>query len=290
MKSSKGSRLTPPKKVALILRPHTPCALTQAEKLTQWLQSQSIEVFSQGGQPKGSKSLVAKDWDSVDLAVVLGGDGTYLKAVKELAGRPIPLVGLHLGSLGFLTDNRIENMESTLESVFKKKMVRRARSVLSVDIQDKKNQCFLALNDMVIERGDRTHLLYVALYCDEQLVTQTKADGLIVATPTGSTAYNLAAGGPLLHPEVEAFVVTPICPHSLTTRPLIFPHDKKIYIKLIGPNTKGSIIIDGQYVGQIQADQSIQIQKHSKDHFILRRPDHNFFSLLKDKFKFGERD
>lgn len=278
------------KKIALLVRKDTPKATEEAEKLCEWLKQQSIEVFCEEGTlEKHSQCLKGdKELDQVELVVVLGGDGTYLKAVRLLNNRPVPIVGINMGSLGFLTDNRIEEMYSTLKATFKNEMVKRARSILNIQLKGKST--FLALNDMVIERGDRTHLLNIGIFCDGQLVTETKADGVIVSSPTGSTAYNLAAGGPILHPEVNAIVVTPICPHSLTTRPLIFPDDREITFRIIGDNRSAILTVDGQKALEIDSKDELIVKRNAQDHYIIRHPAHNFFNLLREKLKFGERD
>jgi NAD+ kinase len=279
------------KKIGIIIRKDTPKAFSEAKKLADWLTNQSLDVYCEpslqlcdSAKPMSHE----EDFDDIDLIVVLGGDGTYLQAIRMLNGRQTPIVGVNLGSLGFLTDNRLEELYTMLQSTLSNKMDKRPRSVLSISINGDKK--FLALNDMVLERGDRTHLLNIGLYCDGHLVTETKADGVIVSSPTGSTAYNLAAGGPVLHPEVKAIVVTPICPHSLTTRPIIFPDDREIELQIIGDKRNALLTIDGQKTMEVNRQHKLQIKRNSRDHHIIRHPTHNFFNLLREKLKFGERD
>lgn len=279
------------KRIAIIIRKDTPKALVEAKKLADWLIDQSLTVYSEPNIQLNdkAKSLSSEsDFDNIDLLVVLGGDGTYLQAIRMLNGRQTPIVGVNLGSLGFLTDNRLEELYTMMKSTLADKMDKRPRAVLEISINGDKR--FLALNDMVIERGDRTHLLNIGIYCDSQLVTETKADGVIVASPTGSTAYNLAAGGPILHPEVKAIVVTPICPHSLTTRPMIFPDDHAIDFQIIGEKRTALLTVDGQKVMEINSQHKLTIKRNNQDHLIIRHPTHNFFNLLREKLKFGERD
>lgn len=279
------------KNIAIIVRKDTPRALSEAEKLADWMTAQSLQVYS---EPKidlcrQEKKLTADaDFDKIDLVIVLGGDGTYLQAVHMLNGRQTPIVGVNLGSLGFLTDNRIEELYSIVRATLDEKMDSRARSVLNISVNGQKK--YLALNDMVIERGDRTHLLNIALSCDGQLITETKADGVIVASPTGSTAYNLAAGGPVLHPEAKVFVVTPICAHSLTTRPILFPDHKTIELQIIGEKRSATLVVDGRKVMEIDSTTKMTITRNGQDHYIIRHPTHNFFNLLREKLKFGDRD
>lgn len=279
------------KNIAIIIRKDTPKALSEAKKLGTWLKEQSLEVYCEPNVElcDSNRHLsVESDFDKIDLVVVLGGDGTYLQAIRMLNGRQTPIVGVNLGSLGFLTDNRLEELYTTLKATLADKMDKRPRSVLSIAINGDKK--FLALNDMVIERGDRTHLLNIGIHFDGQLVSETKADGVIVSSPTGSTAYNLAAGGPILHPEVNAIVVTPICPHSLTTRPLIFPDDREIEFQIIGDKRSALLTVDGQKTMEINSDHRLTVQRNPQDHQIIRHPTHNFFNLLREKLKFGERD
>ncbi len=279
------------KNIGIIIRNDTPRALTEAQKLSEWLVKQSINVFCQEDVELCEQSLKIskeKDLDQIDLVIVLGGDGTYLKTVNLFGSRQIPIIGVNMGSLGFLTDNRIEELYTTLKATLNNEMESRPRAVLDVSINNQKN--FLALNDMVIERGDRTHLLNVGIYYDKLLVTETKADGIIVASPTGSTAYNLAAGGPILHPKVKAMVVTPICPHSLTTRPMIFPDHKEIQFRIIGKNRTALLTIDGKKSMGINSSHKLNVKRHNRDHYVIRHPTHNFFNLLREKLKFGERD
>ncbi len=279
------------KNIAIIVRKDTPRAHTEAEKLSRWLSDQSLQVFCEEGQKlcPNAKSLTKdSDFDQIDLVVVLGGDGTYLQAVRRLNGRKTPIIGINLGSLGFLTDNRIEELQTIMKATLNNQMDKRPRSVLKISVNGQHHA--LALNDMVIERGDRTHLLNIGIYWGGQLVTETKADGMIVASPTGSTAYNLAAGGPILHPEVRAIVVTPICPHSLTTRPFIFPDDKEIELKVIGQDRTAILTVDGKKTMEINSSHTLTVSRNSQDHHIIRHPTHNFFNLLREKLKFGERD
>ena len=280
------------KNIAIIVRDNTPQALNEARKLSQWLSDQSFQVFCQPSVELCSKALKIndkKDLDPIDLVVVLGGDGTYLEAVGLLRGRKTPIVGINLGSLGFLTDNRIEELYDTLKATLSHEMESRPRSMLNLSINNGQKE-FLALNDIVIERGDRTHLINISIHYDRQLVVKTKSDGVIVSSPTGSTAYNLAAGGPILHPEVRAIVVTPICPHSLTTRPIIFPDDREIQFQILGKEETAKLTVDGKNSMEIHSSHKLIIKRHRQDHFIIRHPTHNFFNLLREKLKFGERD
>lgn len=282
------------KTVAIVYRPGKPEALKKAQQVSQWLQEKGIRVYS---HPKrrfkvDKKAIPAiKSPGVLDLVIVLGGDGTYLEAVRILKGKKVPILGVNLGSLGFLTETPVEELYSSLNLTLDGKMEMRPRSLIRVRVQHKsrKPKEYMALNDVVIERGARSHLIYMEIHSDRQKVCNVKADGIIIASPTGSTAYNLAAQGPILHPEVSAFVVTPICPHSLTNRPIIFPDRCNLCFTLVsGPQT-ASLTIDGANCGELTDKHCVSVERSPSDHFVLKKPSHNYFDLLNNKLKFGVR-
>jgi NAD+ kinase len=222
----------------------------------------------------------------------LGGDGTYLRAVRILDGIQVPIFGVNVGSLGFLTGTRFEDLYTSVEQALKNKMHVVPRSMLEVSVfrKKKKKAQFLSLNDVVIERGSLSQLIHLSIYSESFLVSEVKCDGLIIATPTGSTAYNLAAGGPILHPDVGAFIVTPISPHSLTSRPFIFPDKQKLSFRLMAENQKAHFIVDGQKYLDLGFEDEVVISRSAHDHLMVRAPDHDYFHLLREKFKFGDRN
>lgn len=282
------------KNIALIYRPETAEAVQLAKKLTTWLTAKNYSVFTAPQQPliPGTKAIKTKTaWDKIGLVIALGGDGTYLRAVRVLEGRQIPIVGINMGSLGFLTGNRAEEAFKVLEETLENKMDLRPRSMIHVLIR-RKNKTraeYHALNDVVIERGSGSHMINVTIYSEKFLVSEVKADGFIIASPTGSTAYNLAAGGPILHPEAKVFVVTPVAPHSLTSRPLILPDDLQMSFKMDRRSQKAQLIVDGQNETEVTPEDEIIIKRSGFDHWVVRAPKHNYFHLLREKLKFGDR-
>jgi NAD+ kinase len=280
--------------VAIVYRPESSEALKQSHKLTAWLLKKGYQVYTAPNQKtlKGTKALTRKQMlDKLCLVVALGGDGTYLRAVRTLEGRPIPILGVNLGSLGFLTETRAEDLLLAVEKTLNNEMELYPRTMLEVKVKRKGKVIHkgLSLNDVVIERGSLSQLINLAIYSEKFLVSELKADGLIVSTPTGSTAYNLAAGGPILHPQVMAIAVTPIAPHALTSRPMIFPDDKHFAFKLIGRHQKGHFVVDGQKQLDLHPGDEVSIAKSAKDHFVVRAPSSNYFNLLREKLKFGDR-
>jgi NAD+ kinase len=282
------------KNVAIVYRLQTTEAVALAKKITAWLKQKGYNVFTAPQQTliAGSKAIKSKaTLNKIGLVVALGGDGTYLRAVRLLEGRQIPILGINMGSLGFLTGNRAEDAFKVLEETLDNKMDLLPRSMIHVFVR-RKNKVraeFHALNDVVIERGQGSHLISTAIYSEKFLVSEVKADGFIIASPTGSTAYNLAAGGPILHPEAKVFVVTPVAPHSLTSRPLIFPDDLHMSFKMDPRSQKAQLIVDGQNETEITPEDEVVIKRSQYDHWVVRAPKHNYFHLLREKLKFGDR-
>lgn len=281
-------------KVLIVYREGTSKAREIALELLVWLRAKGLQVFGKDDQswPEGTKSVDDQSIDHIDLVVVLGGDGTYLEAVRFLGGRNIPILGVNMGSLGFLTETRLENLHETLDLTLTGKMEMRPRSMIRVEVRKeggRNPEVFSALNDVVIERGGGGHMITLSIFCENQHVSDYKADGLIVASPTGSTAYNLASGGPILHPEAHSIVVTPICPHSLTNRPIIFPDEVVLKLQLRSEQRNAILTLDGQFVCNLSSLDEVLIERDKCDHLILRRPGHNYFDLLREKLNFGAR-
>lgn len=290
-------------KIAIVYRLDTPSALSLAKKLTSWLKGRGHVVATAPDQKliPGTKLLrSSKELGKMGLVLVLGGDGTYLRAVRMLNGQPVPILGINLGSLGFLTPTRADQAFKAIELTLQNKMEMRPRSMLKVTVLRKNKKILetMALNDVVIERGSLSQLINLDIRVERSLVKVVKADGLIVSSPTGSTAYNLAAGGPILHPDVRAMVVTPINPHSLTSRPTIFPDNNHLSFRLVKklqmPSSKKNqlaahLVIDGQKLLDVTFDDDIRVTRAPVDHFLVKGPDHDYFALLREKLRFGDR-
>ena len=196
-----------------------------------------------------------------------------------------------MGSLGFLTDIRKEDIFLALDLTLKNQMELRPRAMIDVKIK-RAGKIVIesrALNDVVIERGPFSHLINLSIFSQNHLVNEVKADGLVISTPTGSTAYNLAAGGPILHPEVKSVVVTPICPHALTNRPIIFPDDQTLTFKISNKKQRAFLAVDGRNAGDLRANDEVMISRSQCDRWMIKKPSVNYFDLLREKLKFGER-
>lgn len=283
-----------PQNILIVYRDKTPKAKNLAKDVAQWLVAKKNTVYftENFAVDKNSQILSStKQLLNLHLVVVLGGDGTYLEAVRILGDLQIPVLGINMGSLGFLTENRADEIFEVLTEALNGKLTTQKLALLQVDLKNKaKKISFLALNDIVIERGQSTHLVNIGMYWDKELVAETKADGFIISSPTGSTAYNLAAGGPVLVPGVNAIVATPICPHSLTSRPIIFPDDRHLCVRILGKGRRGILTIDGRRCADLDDSHEIQIKRHSVSHLVLKRSSYSFFTLLREKLKFGERN
>lgn len=224
--------------------------------------------------------------------VVLGGDGTLLRAVRLLEGRPVPILGVNLGNLGFLTETREGEVYEVLDLAIKGKLDKRKRNTLQASVKgkDDKEVVLQALNDIVIERGPESRLIDMTINYDENFVSNVRADGLIIATPTGTTAYCLAAGGPIVHPHVNALVVTPICPHTLTNRPLILCDEAPIRLKLNPYPSEAVMMVDGERFRNLTVDDELIISKGKNPVTLLSLPSRNYFEVLRAKLSFGVRE
>lgn len=280
--------------VGIVYREHTEKAIQAATELAAWLREKKYSVYTLPQQkliPQTSALKTAQAWKKLGLVVVLGGDGTYLRAASHIDGRKIPVIGFNMGSLGFLTNFSSDQIFPILEKTLHGEMELHPRILLEAHIykNQKKIKSFRALNDIVIERGSFSHLINTAIYSENFFVSQVKADGLIISTSTGSTAYNLAAGGPLIYPDSKVIAMTPIAPHSLNSRPIIFPDDRSMSFKLEGKTRRAHFIVDGQHKIEISNENEIIIEKSQNFHWVVRSPSHNFFHLLREKLKFGDR-
>ncbi len=231
----------------------------------------------------------------VDLVIVLGGDGTLLSMATRIAQaeRDIPILGVNFGSLGFLTEVRIDELYPTLDSVVNGTAEYHERAMLVADAC-RGGECFdsrIVLNDVVFTKAALSRMIELSVVVSDVFVTKVRADGLIVASATGSTAYNLAAGGPILHPDVDAFVLTPIAPHTLTNRPVVIPGTSSVEIR---PQTNGEpddiyVTYDGQYGYPLENGAVVRVRKSEHRLRLVRAPARSYFELLREKLKWGER-
>ena len=227
----------------------------------------------------------------LDLAVVLGGDGTLLSAARATAAIDVPLLGVNLGSLGFLTEVPPKSLYTMLEAIAAGHATIESRSLMQCELLrgEEVRGSYLVFNDAVVNKTTLARLNTYGLYIDKEFVASYRADGMIVATPTGSTAYSLSAGGPVLMPTVNALVITPVAPHSLTHRPLVVPDSAEIEILLRSEEEVAYLSLDGQ-PGLDLCDGDRVRCKRSPHQVNLFRTGSNFFHVLRSKLKWGERE
>jgi len=280
--------------VGIISKPKTAQAPEIVRGLLEWLENRGIACRCDqqtaeyaGGRPYFSREDLP---DGADLIIVLGGDGTLLSGARFVAGRNIPLFAVNLGHLGFLTAIRVEELYPELERALKgEHRIGRRRMVDCELVRDGEIiGSYSALNDVVITKSELARMIDLDAHVDNHFVAAYKADGLIIATPTGSTAYSLSAGGPVIFPSVNAFCITPICPHMLTNRPVIVPDSSVIQILNHGED-RTYLTIDGQVGEPLSKGDRIVCRSSPKTIQLIRPPKMLFFDVLREKLKWGER-
>ena len=286
----------PVQSVGIISRPRRNDIATVVPPLLQWLGQRGIKVYCDIETAECiSPSCAAKAREEIppisDLLIVLGGDGTLLAAARMLGERQVPILPVNLGGLGFLTSVTLDDMYPVLEQAITGRARYSERVLLESRVMRKGKpfHCARALNDAVLNKAALARIIDLELRVNGEFVTNYKADGLIVATPTGSTAYSLSAGGPIIYPIVSAFVITPICPHTLTNRPLVIPDKAKIEIAFAGGEAPIYLTLDGQVGVEIQADDLVALNAAPARLRLVRPQKKTYFSVLRDKLKWGER-
>ena len=229
--------------------------------------------------------------EKVDLLIVLGGDGTLLSAARAFKAHNVPILAVNLGGLGFLTSITLDHLYPMLEQVLEGHHRTSERMMLEAEIlrSGKVAERQTALNDAVANKGALSRMLDFDVYVDGDHVARYRADGLIIATPTGSTAYSLAAGGPIIHPELDAFVITPICPHMLTNRPLVIPDTSRVEIDFSAAEEPVYLTLDGQIGFQLEPTDRVLITKSANKVTFVRPPRKTYFEVLRSKLRWGER-
>ena len=236
-----------------------------------------------------SATTIAQLGGKADLIVVVGGDGTILNVTGELGEASPPIFGINVGSLGFLTSVSSPAFREAVECIAKGKMIFSSRALLEVVLRDskEKHKPMIALNDAVFSRGELSRLIRLRTRVNGEALTEFNADGLIIATPTGSTAYSLSAGGPILEPESGVFVITPICPHVLTNRSIIVSEKSVIEVEATEPDYPVYLTVDGREPLRIAKDATVQIRKAKKTLQLAAMPDVSFFSVVRQKLKWS---
>lgn len=259
----------------------------------QWLKERELEVFCDrfaaeftGAAPLPQEELMAR----VDLLVVLGGDGTLLTAAHAASDRNVPVLPVNFGKLGFLTTVTLEEMYSTLTQVlcgqyriWPHMMIEAEVSRDGHSVEGRR-----ALNDAVVTKGSPAHMIEFQLLVDDQFVCSYRGDGIIFSTPTGSTGYSLSAGGPIVYPEIEALVVTPVCPHMLSNRPLVLPADARLAVHFFAGDEPACLTVDGQIGAELRHNDTVCVRRSEKHLRLVQPAKRTYFEVLHSKLRWGE--
>jgi NAD+ kinase len=282
------------RRVGLLLKRAKLEAIEIARELTEWLRGRGHEALVVGdheSSPLGARFVDESDLpEALDLLVVLGGDGTLLHGGALVADRQVPILGINLGHLGFLTSCAPADAQLAIERALSGELPLEERLRLRVDVVrgTGERQTRFACNDAVVSQGALARLIELDAFLDDRLITRYRADGLIVSTPTGSTAYTLAAGGPIVTPEVRAFVVTPICSHALTNRPVVVPASSRVMVRLGGPAEHVQLTVDGQWGTGLADGDRVEISAALEPLRLFRSPQ-SYFDVLREKMNWGEK-
>jgi len=282
-------------RIGLYAKRNHPAAVKVARELTAWLQERGIEVFLE--KPLAESMGVGPGYPGsalpsmVELIVVLGGDGTLISVARQVGALRIPILGVNLGSLGFLTEVTLDELYATLNRVLQGDFTVSNRMMLKAVVRRGNEEIgqYRVLNDVVINKGALARIIDMEAWVDDTYLTTFKADGLIIATPTGSTAYNLAAGGPIIYPGLHCLIISPICPHMLTNRPIIVSDESVIRIEVKFQDEDVAFTADGQVGMPLRGGDVVEVRRSKSLTRLIKSPSKDYFEVLRAKLKWGER-
>jgi NAD+ kinase len=287
------------KRIGIVLKPHQPEALKTICELVVWLAERNITLV---GGPEIERERIEHQTgcpvhqleseqiaSGVDLMLVLGGDGTMIATARMIGDQEVPVLGVNYGGLGYLAEFRIQELYTALESILSGNYRLDRRVMLAVELKrgDAPLQSTRVLNDVVINKSALARIIEIEAYLNRQFVNSFRADGLIVSTPTGSTAYNLSAGGPVIFPSMNAVVITPICPFTLSNRPIVVPDDAEIELLLKTDNEEVALTLDGQVGFPLKVEDRVAIRKSRTAFNLIQPMNRNYFDVLRDKLRWG---
>lgn len=282
------------KKIGIVIKPHAPGVERILHEMIIFLKDRKIECVleNMAAEKVRKKAWIKEIYRREDIAryvqaiIVLGGDGTLLSIAPSAARAGIPVVGINLGRLGFLTEIPVGEAFPALEAFLNKKdgFISR-RTMLEVNYQGQKDIC---LNDVVLNKAALARMIELLIYIDGREVTKLKGDGLILSSPTGSSAYSLSAGGPIVHPRVDTIILTPICPHTLSFRPLLIPAQSVVKVKLLTPEEKVYLTIDGQRGLVLGKNDTVEVKKSDLELILVTSPRRSYYELVKEKLSWAE--
>ena len=287
------------KRIGVVVKPHQPDALQTLCRLTEWLSQRDIKLV---GGPEIERERIEHETGcviesikeealakAVDLMLVLGGDGTMIATARMLGDIEVPVIGVNYGGLGYLAEFPLEELFPALEAILAGDYKVQERLMLAVELRRGEELITenRVLNDVVVNKSALARIIEIEAYLNNQFLNRFRADGLIVSTPTGSTAYNLSAGGPIIFPSMNAIVITPICPFTLSNRPIVVPDDSVIEVRLMTDNEEVALTLDGQVGFPLQAGDRALIRKSNATFNLVQPANRNYFDVLRDKLKWG---
>jgi NAD+ kinase len=280
--------------VGIISKEDNPEALALSMRVVRWMQDTGLPCLIENHIADYLKTAHTDDaWANSEILIAIGGDGTFLRAIRMAAPREIPVLGIHMGNLGFLTEVMEDEVFKALDALKSGHYIRDERTMFEVTLLrgDETIASQHVLNDVVINKGALARIIDIEVWTDSTFITCYRADGLIISTPTGSTAYNLAAGGPIVHPQVGAIILNPICPHVLSNRSIVLPDSQEVIIVVKSSKASDNIYLtlDGQKGHPLQAGDRLRIKRGSRKAVMLRFPQRDYFEILRSKLKWQER-
>jgi len=288
-------------RIGIIAKRNKPEAASIIHHLVDWFRPRKIDVFieSEMGHFLGAhasaphvKMVEREAFPShAEMILVLGGDGTLLSVARLVGDHRVPILGVNLGGLGFLTESTLEELDRVLERIIQGDFTTDERVVLSASVvrRGKGVAEFTVLNDAVINKGALARIIDLETTINGDYLTTFKSDGLILSTPTGSTAYNLSAGGPIVYPSLHCIILTPICPHTLTNRPLVVPDEVEIRATLKTKQQEVMLTLDGQQGFSLEVEDVVEVKKATFGIRLIKSPYRHYFEVLREKLKWGER-
>ncbi len=279
--------------VAIIYKRVRPEAARLAHKVKEWFEKHNVEVFLRENIDNSGVSCVYEKIEippTVETVVVIGGDGTFLSVARFIERRSIPVIGINLGGLGFLTEISADSCFTELEKILSGNFEIEERMVLRVSVRREGKEIFShrVLNDAVINKGALARIIDLHASIDGHFLTHYRGDGLIICTPTGSTAYNISAGGPIIFPPAQAIILTPICPFTLTNRPIVFPGSVTVMVEIAEPAADVTLTCDGQIGCLIRDFDQVIATAAATPLRIIKAPGVNHFEILRSKLKWGQ--
>lgn len=279
------------KSVGLIINHRKKQPIILGKEIITWFANRGIFVYAplEDGEALEIKPefMLPQLDKNVDCVISLGGDGTFLRAARLMAPHGVPVLGINMGTLGFLTEIEMSEIQEALGKIISQQYYIEDRMMLKAEVirEDEVVNSFVGLNDVVVNKGPLARLNTLEIYAQQEFVATFKADGLIISSPTGSTAYSLSAGGPIVYPDIQVIILTPVCPHTLHSRPIVIPADKSVRVVIARQQSESMLTIDGQYCIKLLNGDEVVVGKAPYYAKLIRLKEHQFFSILREKLK-----